>query len=174
MKRVWITLFGLAIFLGVAGTAFACGDKMLALGRGVRFNRAFKCAKPASVLVFYHRDPTSGVEKQAAFESLLKQAGHKPEIINTTEQFATALQSRSYDVVLAQVGDVAGIDSIVPASFPKPVLVVTLYKPDKNELRQAQQHYRYILNGPKTAFEVLAAIDQAMAFRTKHNEMALR
>src|ERR1051325_9611032 len=75
--RKLLVVAGVAVAM-MAGTteADACGDKLLALGRGVRFARAYKAPHPASILVFERSDGNKGSAKaDVALVSLLQQAG---------------------------------------------------------------------------------------------------
>jgi len=78
MRRISVLAVVLAVLFFQVTSVDACGDKLLVLGRGVRFQRAYKAPHPANVLVLWRVDPqqpNSG--KDAQFRALLTAVGHK-------------------------------------------------------------------------------------------------
>ena len=52
----------------------ACGDKLLAIGRGIRFQRAY-AARPANVVIYSKASQSGATLMSAKLQTTLKQAG---------------------------------------------------------------------------------------------------
>jgi ABC-type amino acid transport substrate-binding protein len=151
----------------LSGTsALACGDKLLALGRGVRFQRAY-AAREAN-LVIYSGGAQSGASLNSAkLQTALKRAGHKLQIIGGALQLDEALKSGKVDVVMVDFADLSEIAAELQSAPSKPVIVPVLFKPSKSELAKAQKEYTLALKAPADDFDYLTAIDEAMKLRLK-------
>src|SRR5262249_54117696 len=86
--------------------ALACGDKFLAVGRGVRFQRAYAAIHPASILIVH---PLKSVKIAAVRDSrlitALKMAGHRVQTVQLPTNLSDVLARSSYDIVLAERAD---------------------------------------------------------------------
>src|ERR1700730_8947744 len=103
-----LTLLAVAGLFSVASvtTAFACGDKLLSLGRGVRYQRANVAARPASVLVYAGPKSSLG---STQLQSTLKQAGPKLQTVANGATLEQDLKSTKFDLILVEYGDTAGL-----------------------------------------------------------------
>ncbi len=147
-------------------TAEACGDKLLALGRGVRFTSAYKVAHPASIVVL-DRDP-SGKGHAEARDAMTKVGHRRFDAVHTPEELSTALQARAYDVVILDVADAVAVEELTQGAASKPSLLVLVTKPSKVQMQAAGKRYRWALKAPATLGEIMVAIDNAMDYRGKH------
>src|ERR1700693_5614417 len=96
-------------------TAFVCGDKLLSLGRGVRYQRANVAARPASVLVYAGPKSSLG---STQLQSTLKQAGHKLQTVGNAATLEQDLKSSKFDLILVEYGDTVGLAECVKAASP--------------------------------------------------------
>ena len=166
MKRLPLLV---AIVVGVLalapGRATGCGDKFVLLGPGARVNRS---KFPSRVLVYMN--PTSRVpeaEKQFHVEATLAAAGHKPTIVESEAEVERALESGRYDIVLADLADVAGLKARCGASASKPAVLPLLYKPTAEELVAAEKEANCLVRPSKKSSDLLAVIDETMQSRQK-------
>src|SRR5512146_1342244 len=120
-----------AIVVGVMtlgqGVAAGCGDKFVLIGGAARVNRS---KFPSRVLVFMN--PASRVpaaEKEFHVEATLTAAGHKAKVVESEAEVEKELQSGKYDLVLADVADVANLRKQCGSSASKPAVLPLLYKP---------------------------------------------
>ena len=153
-----------ALFSGTVG--FACGDKLLAIGRGVRFQRAY-AQRPANVLIYSNGNQIGATVRSARLQTTLKQAGHKLQTAEGPSQLNEALQLGKVDVVLADFADLAGITRQLQSAPSKPVVLPVLLKPSKTELTAAQREYKFALKAPGDEVQFLVAIDEAMKLRLR-------
>jgi ABC-type amino acid transport substrate-binding protein len=165
-------LAGSALFLAVAalsGTAaLACGDKLLAVGRGVRFQRA-SAAREANLVIYSATPRTGSPLSNSKLQISLQSVVHKLEVVQGGSQLDQALKSGRVDVVLVEFGDLAGIARELQSAPSKPAILPILVKPSKAELAAVQKEYRFALKAGADDFEYLAAIDEAMKVKAKGN-----
>jgi ABC-type amino acid transport substrate-binding protein len=165
--RILVAGAGLAAIALLSGTAaLACGDKLLAIGRGVRFQRAY--AERQANLVIYSNGAQNGATlSSTGLQTTLKRAGHKLQIVQDGLQLDDALKSGRVDVVLVDFTDLGGITRLLRSAPSKPVIVPILFKPSKAELAAAQKEYKFALKASADEFQYLTAIDEAMKARLK-------
>jgi hypothetical protein len=167
VQKLWFAgaVLGPAMLLN-GNLGYACGDKLLSIGRGIRFQHAYG-ARPANVVIFSNGDQSGPSFRSANLQTRLKQAGHTLQTAAGLSQLQEALKSGKVDVVLADFADVARISRQTQSAPSKPIILPVLFKPSKAELAAAQKDYRYALRAPGDEVEYLAAIDQAMKSRSK-------
>src|SRR5687767_12472631 len=103
MSKKLLTV-GLAfLFLSTLGEA--CGDKLLSLGRGARFQRWFLAKRPASILIYASGNGIAPALKTPEFQAALKKVGHKVEAAEDKSSLARLLHEKKYDLVLADFSD---------------------------------------------------------------------
>jgi hypothetical protein len=146
--------------------AFACGDKLLVLGRGVRFQRAFAAVHPASILLFARR-ASAVPAAMKDFEATLKDAGHKLQTVEDSTKLAESLKTGKYDLVLVDVADAAALEQDVQSSPSKPMMLPLSYNATKTEVTSAEGRFGSLLKIPSKNGQYLATIDRAMELRTK-------
>jgi ABC-type amino acid transport substrate-binding protein len=157
-------VLGAALLSGNVG--LACGDKLLVMGRGVRFQRAY--AHHQANLVIYSSGTQSGsILTNSKLQTTLKHAGHKLQMVEGASQLDEALKSGKVDVVLADFADVAGIARQLQSAPSKPVVLPVLGKASKAELAAAQREYKFALKASDDEIRYLTAIDEAMKLRLR-------
>jgi ABC-type amino acid transport substrate-binding protein len=147
------------LFIGSA--AFACGDKLLALGRGVRFQRIY-AARQANLVIYSAGPQKDGALDSARLRTALKGAVRNLELVRGGSQLDQALKAGQVDVVLVYFADVAGIARQLQSAPSRPVILPVLIKPSKAEFAAAQNQYKFALKAAADEFEFLTAIDEAM------------
>src|SRR5689334_10874335 len=149
-----------AIVIAIAalsGTvALACGDKLLAIGRGVRFQRV-DAAREANLVIYFGGTQAGGPLGSAKLQTTLRRAVHKLQLVQGGPQLDQALKAGRVDVVLVEFPDVSGIARQLQVAPSKPVILPILVKPSKPELAAAQKDYKVALKATADDFEYLAA-----------------
>jgi hypothetical protein len=84
----------------------ACGEKLLTLGRSIRF-QSRHTPRAASVLLYLPHNETGRPLTDPNLESALKEAGHGVRAVTTSEELDDALRGGTFDVVLANITDAA-------------------------------------------------------------------
>ena len=102
-----------ALIAGVYQPLDACGDKLLLVGRGLKFQRAYASLNPGHVLVYAR--PTLSANagiRNTQLHRALRQAGHSVSVIEDAWLLEQALRSTTHvDVVLADVNDANRVGS---------------------------------------------------------------
>jgi ABC-type amino acid transport substrate-binding protein len=169
MRRALLT-FGLtsAILFSMANPAGACGDKLLVLGRGIRFQALFGHA--ASILGY--ADPGSQamtVMHDPEFQASVRKAGHKLQLISNVNQLSEALKSGRYDLVLTDMTNAVRLNKEVQTLASRPVVVPIVYGGAKDEIKAAEKQYHCVMKAPNKNSGYLSAIDQALEVEMKQN-----
>ncbi len=152
MRRITIALLlAVGTLLMSIAVVDACGDKLLRIGRGARFQRS---VHPASILIYVSAN-------------FLKRAGHKPRVVQGMDGFGGALSSGQYDLVLTDLSDVPGLQKQIDISSSKPSIVPIAIKATKAELTAAKRQYRCLVKNSDDGDEYLDAIEAAMRLRAR-------
>ena len=147
-----------AVFLLSIAIVEACGDKVLRIGRGVRFQRT---SHPVAVLIYI----PSNAKRASDLQSLLKKVGHSAYTVQDVDSLRSALMSGRYDLVFTDLAEAAGLEKQVETSASKPVVVPVVSKASKErkaEVAAAQKQYRCIVKDPTVGDYYLDAIEEAL------------
>jgi ABC-type amino acid transport substrate-binding protein len=165
MRRLTAFVIAMVALNGTA--ALGCGDKLLAVGRGVRFQRAY--AAHQANLVIYSAGAQSGTALTSAkLQTTLKRVVHNMQVVRDGAQLDAALKSGKVDVVLVDAADLTGIARELQSASSKPVILPIFVKPSKAEFAAAQKQYTFALKAGADDFEYVAAIDEAMKLQLKN------
>jgi|SRR5687768_6816088 hypothetical protein len=164
-KRLLVV--GLLVVTGAGSDLFACGDKFLVTSRGTRFQRAAAARQPANILVY--ANPSSGLPKaleRVMVDETLRKAGYRPTSVAGSNELEQALRQGGWDLVLADLGDIAALRSRLQGRGA-PMLLPVVYNATGTQIAQAKKDYERILKGPVKSQSFLDTIDDALAVREK-------
>ena len=154
MRKVLVPLMLSSMLLLSIAAVYACGDKALRIGRGIRFQRA---THPTSILIY----SPSNAKRAEQVQSLLKKVGHKPNWVQSENSLGEAIRSGQYGLVLSDLGAAASITHQIENSSSKPVLVAVVSDGTKAEVKAARKNYTHIVKDPHDAISYLEAIEEA-------------
>src|SRR5688500_6763150 len=80
----------------------ACGDQLMMLGRGMKFQSKHP-PRAAAVLLYLPESATGLSLTDPKLESALREAGHAVRAVTTSADLETALGTGTFDVVLANI-----------------------------------------------------------------------
>ena len=167
MRKFSAVLFGVLAGVVLASSPLlACGDKLVLLGRGIRFQRMLATKHPATILVYLN--PAAGIsaaDKEYQLRSLLKFAGHKPHAVTSAADLTAELGSGKYDVVLADYADAPGLEKEVQAAKARPALIPVVYNPTAVQRAAAEKEFSCLITPAKKNYDLLGVVDQAMVSR---------
>jgi hypothetical protein len=127
MRRLLLIAFLSALAVEIGKTDIqACGNKILAGGRGVRY-RLMRSKTAASVLLY--NDPTLHGDsriRDPKLYSALKTAGHNFSIATDLNELEADLTAGKYDLVIADASELASLKETVQAAPTKPLLIPIL------------------------------------------------
>jgi hypothetical protein len=175
MRRFFLLLCSFtAVVLFAATLVYACGDKLLVLNRGLRF-QDFSSSRPASVLLYTHTGSrTSDAINDGQLKSALLKAGHKLQMVGDRSRLDDALKTGRYDLVLVDLADAPSVEEELRAVPSPPVVVPVVYEGTKAEAEAVKKHYRCLLKAPDKSGNYLNAIDRALEEKVKRDQTALR
>jgi hypothetical protein len=154
--------------LAIGGHVFACGDKLVVVGRGLKANR-MSAPRRASILVY--ADPKGSLPaalEEGHLRKDLERAGHRLRTATSREEFDAALGSGTYDLVLADFKAVPLLEPEANAAASKPTVLPTLFNPSEADLAAASRQYSCVVKSPSDQKDYMIVINEAMADRAKH------
>ena len=173
MRKLFLGLGAIAGMLLLSATlVLACGDKLLVLHRGLRF-QDFAGSTVASILLYEPQSPASNAFNDGQLESTLVKAGHKLRRVGEQTQLDEAVKSGHYDLVLVALSDATAVEEALHGTPSPPVVVPVVHEASKAEAQQAKKHFRCMLKAPDKAGNYLNAIDRALNEKAKRDHVAL-
>jgi len=132
--KLHVTVITAIISLAVSATAFACGDSLYRVGKGVSY-RTYSAPLPGNLLVF----GTTDGAKQLAEE--LARSGHGVQVVGSVKELSTALEKGGYDVVIAPF---SARNTIEQTSISSNAAYLPIVMSDEEE-RLARQSYDRVM-----------------------------
>lgn len=175
MRRFFLVLGSItAVFLISVTLAYACGDKLLALNRGLRF-RDFSGSHRASILIYSHiGSPTSGAINDGQLQSALVKAGHQLQTVEESSRLNVVLKTGHYDLVLVDLMDAPLVEELLRSAPSPPLVVLVVHEGSKAENASVKRQYRFVLKAPDKSGNYLDAIDRALDEKAKRDRTSLR
>jgi len=162
MRKVMLLAAVGLLAAGGVTSAYACACH---LGRGVRFERTSRAARPASVLIYVCQQTGKSTLGGKELQSILKQAGHKIETVQDASTLEQNVKSGKFDLVLAEYPDAVDVAEIVKASSANAVILPVMGKSQKVEYPAATKQFAYVVKSMSDPSEYLSKIDQVMKTR---------
>lgn len=166
MSRILRVSLIALVLLTAASAALACGDKLLVLGRGVRY-RLF-AGRPTAVLAYAPAgDTTAGWLTQPQVRRKFEDAGYKLVVAENSEQFMRALRADRFELVIADLAHAEEINrQIDPAISGMPLFVPLIASaPDRALTRQ----YCCVLRAGSKPGSALDILDKAVEAKVRRD-----
>lgn len=147
--------------------AEACGDKLLLVGRGVKFGRAYASEYPGNILLYARpsTNPKAPI-RDPRLHKRLRQAGHALSVIEDAALLEQALRTVAIDVVLADVAEAAMLEPLAADAPSRPATRYVLFRSsNKEEARRLQQQFVCPLKGSDGVTRYLDVIEDTMKTR---------
>jgi ABC-type amino acid transport substrate-binding protein len=161
MKRIALIFSVISIALLSDGRPVsACGDKLLVLGRGVRFQSDVPL-QPASILLYRLDNP--------GLKSVLNDAGHKLQSAENRQDLEAALKTGKYDILMVRLPDASGVEALAASAPSKPIVLPLVFKGAKTEVALAEKQYGCVVKAPNRTGHYLATVDKAMNLKSKRD-----
>jgi DNA-binding NtrC family response regulator len=170
MKKLMLAAGFAAAALAMGGDTFACGDKLVIVGRGMRPRRV-KGSVPASILVF--ADPKGSMPaamEEGHLRQDLEKAGHRVRSVGSREELDSALGTGSYDLVFTDFKTAPAIETEARGAASKPTVLPTLFNPSDADLAAATKEYHCVVKAPGSQKDYLAVVNEALAIRAKEQK----
>lgn len=152
----------------------ACGEKLLTLGRAIRF-QSRHTPRAASVLLYLPQTGAAQPLTDPNLESALREAGHAVRAATTIADLENALRSGNYDVVLANLTDAPDLERAQAVTERNAVVLPAVYliaptqpKPQaKADRESASKAFGVVVEVPGRPGHYCAAVDKAMELKLK-------
>jgi len=137
----------------IVGNAYACGDSLYRVGKGVSY-RVYTAPLPGSVLVYGEGEGAELLAKELA------RSGHGVRLVSDDEELKAELGSGAYDVVIAAYSEKSAVAQDAAAADAPTFLPVALTKEEEKQARE--EHARVMLAEKDEIKHYLKAIHQTL------------
>jgi len=162
-------LASLVVLIGISGAGApplsACGDKFLALGRGMSFHQAFASVHPGAIAI-YTRDPVGGAEALQPLRKILMRAGHRVSIVSVNT-LSPIVKTAGVDIVLASVNDADAVRALVDQAQLQPTVLYVAPRKPMTGARPGVSPVLSVLKPDDKAERYLRVVEEAMTMRAK-------
>jgi hypothetical protein len=142
--------------------ALACGDKLVALGGGMSFERVFSSRHPGKLILFLRPDSAlRAANADLRIDAALERAGHNVRTVATRAELEQALRDASADLVVADWVDARELNTEVGGQ------VAILPVSAGSERRAAASSGCLVDASKRKGRQVVHAVEQVL---TKHNK----
>ena len=174
-----IRQFGTAAVAAVAfaaslsGSAWACGDKLVALGGGVGFQRVVVSRNPGHIILML--EPASGLDaanKRFNLVASLSLAGHEVFIAKNDEELSELRATEKPDLILVDAASTKQYDVTGAASGSGPAIIPVTYSAEGGQVPVLLQQSGCgsVDVGSKGSL-LLKAVEGAMKLRSRGQPM---
>ena len=154
----------------------ACGDKLLMLGRGIRFHSRHS-PRPAAVLLYLPAAARGGGPlSDPKLESALTEAGHTVRSVSTQEELSDALRTGQYDVLLTDLAEAPDLQRTPMVVGNNPIVLPAVYllastsqQQVKTDTARAAKEFSLVVQVPGRPGHYCAAVDKAMELKLKRD-----
>ena len=181
MRHVVLLTLGAMVLSEGAVPLYACGDKLMMLGRGIRF-QSKHTPRAAAVLLYLPESATGLTLTDPKLESALREAGHAVRAVTSSADLETALRSGTFDVVLANVTHAPELQKARSVADRNAVVLPAIYlvapahgkQQSKADRQRASNDFPVIVEVPGRPGHYCHAVDQAMEQKLKREKEASR
>jgi hypothetical protein len=185
MKRFLLVsiMVVLPVLIQNPAPVLACGEKLLVLGRGIRF-QSRHTPRAASVLLYLPQSGLGRLLSDPNLESTLREAGHAVRAVTTNADLESALRGGTFDVVLANVTDAADLERAKAVTERDAVVLPAVYlvAPAQQQAKQqakadrenASKAFGVVVEVPGRPGHYCAAVDKAMELKLKRARSSAR
>jgi hypothetical protein len=154
--------------LFAASASFACGDKLTAFSRGANYRNGTHAAQ---ILLFApNGSAAASLAADAQFQAALKKGNHKLRVADSADNFASALASGTFDLVVAAPDSGPKVEEQLRSHSSSALFVPVIETPSKVELREMEHRYPVVLTSHAKAGRYLDSLDDAIEFRLQRSQ----
>jgi len=150
-NSVRAVVLGCSLFM-LTANAYACGESLFRVGKGVSF-REYTAPLPGNILV------VATTESELAFVERLAAAGHAVRVVSDPSEISAAIESRTFDIVLAYYSQRAEVESQIASTS---TTYIPVARSGTEEVSQASNSYRRSLKNDDSVKTYLKAIHRSL------------
>ena len=182
MRKVLALVAVAASTLSQSVPIHACGDKLMMLGRGIRF-QSKHTPRAAAVLLYLPESAAGQALTDPKLESALREAGHAVRAVTSQSELESSLKGGTFDVVLANVTHAWELERAKALAERNAVFLPAIYlvasgtqpvskQQSKAERDRASKDFAVIVEVPGRPGHYCHAVDQAMELKLKREKLA--
>ena len=162
-----------ACAVSLAGSAWACGDKLVALGGGVGFQRVVVSRHPGHIILML--EPSSGLEaanKRYNIAASLSLAGHEVFVATNDDELREQRATAKPDLILVDAASSKKYDAQATASGAGPAIIPVTFLEGGGQLPVAAQASSCgSVDVGRKGSQLLKAVEGAMKLRSRGEPM---
>jgi hypothetical protein len=159
--------------VSLAGSAWACGDKLVALGGGVGFERLMVSRNPGHIVLLL--EPGTGLtaaNDKFNLAASLSLAGHEVFIAKSADELRARRDAAAPDLILVDFSRGKQIDIQPASSGAGPVILPVAYLADGSAVAAAYQPASCVtVVDDRKGAQVLKAVEHALKLRSRGQPM---
>ncbi len=151
----------------IAGSALACGDKLVAMGGGVGFDRVVVSRHPGHIILML--EPDTGLAKADAELNLagsLSLAGHEVVVARNAAELRTHRLAVAPDLILVDAARTGDVEPLPVADRKDPVILPVAYAPAAGARHDAAAGCVAFIDRRKAA-QLLKTVEKALKMRSR-------
>lgn len=166
---------GLLLVLGLApAIALACGDKLVALGGGIPFERVVLSRHPGHVVLLL--SPGTGLNQandRFNIASTLSLVGHDVTIVPSQRELDDLLASEQPDIVLVDAAETQQGIARASSTTAAPTVLPVHFDPSTSSARHKQPQGNCVAEiAGRGSRQLLRTIEQVLAARSEHRPLS--
>ena len=158
-----------ALAVSFAGTGWACGDKLVALGGGVGFQRVMVSRNPGHIVLLL--EPATGLKAandRFNFAASLSLAGHEVFIVKDANELRAQGEGPAPDLILVDATRAQQLRLRPVAGGMSPLIMPVEYSAERGELEVTEQGAGCVMvSGGRKSAQLLKAIETALKHRSR-------
>ena len=154
-KSRLLTASAVLLLTIAASPAFACGESLFRVGKGMAY-REYTAPLPGNIVV------VAQSENDLAFLDLLAAAGHSITVVPTAHELSEQLANQDFDIILAPFGD---RDLVVQEMGASHATYLPVAQYDSEEPREARKLYPEYLESNDSLKHFLKVIHKTLKHR---------
>lgn len=174
-KHFGATLVALsACVLSLAGPAWACGDKLVALGGGVGFDRIVVSRNPSNIMLLL--EPGSGLtaaNDKFSLAASLTLAGHEVTIAKSTDEMHAQLAKAAPALIMVDAARASPIELLPAADGAMPAIMPVEYFADGSTVPASYRPSSCVTAAEgRKGVSVLKAVERTLKLRSRGQSTA--
>lgn len=148
----------------------ACGDKLVPLGGGVRFEQIHASRHPGKIILFLNpasKLPAANTEFRLG--AALQKAGHAVSTVASRDELDAAMRTGNPDLVLVDWSDLVELQLALEGEAGSPPVLPVLYRPTAEQLLAAREQARCVARAAKRRgrMAVVQSVEEVLERRGK-------
>lgn len=160
--------------VSLAGSARACGDKLVAMGGGVGYERVMVSRNPGHIVMLL--EPASGLaaaNEKFNFAASLSLAGHEVFIARNLDDLRAPHSGPGPDLILVDASRANQLQFHQMSGGAAPMIMPVVYPAERSELTAADQDAGCVaVAGGRKGVQLLRAVEKALKLRSRGQTMS--